>query len=166
LHLNEEKCEVSVLGAQGVLVDQIVEVVKSFATTIQIFNDNNAILSGAPIADGSIAGILEQKTQALSTFAKRLKTLSSHSAFFLLRASVSILRLVYYLRASPTWKQRESLADYDGVLKKALESILNCELSPASWLQTSRPVKCGGLGIRQAIEMSLPCFISSVYSVR
>jgi len=96
----------------------------------------------------------------LRSFPKRLKNVSSHSAFFLLRASGSIPRLLF-LRSSPTCKNRESLSYYDSVLRKTLESIHNSELSHAGRLQSSRPVKLGGIGILHAVEMSLFCFISS-----
>ena len=49
--------------------------------------------------------------------------------------------------------------------KNALENILNIKLSYSSWAQSSLPIKKGGLGIRHAEDMALPCFLSSFHSV-
>jgi hypothetical protein len=57
-----------------------------------------------------------------------------------------------------------SLEAYDSVLRSALEAIINVEFSSEAWLQSSLPVKLGGLGVRHAVETAVPCFISSLYS--
>jgi len=165
LHLNEDKCEVSVLGVLGSAATESVSSIVSVAPSIKVFGASDAVLLGAPISDEAISGILSIKSANLGTFAKRLKCLSAHSAFFLLRASVSIPRLIYFLRCAPTWRRWESLRNYDDVLKATLETILNCEMSPEAWLQSSLPVSDGGLGVRHATDLSIPCFLSSVHSV-
>jgi len=38
-------------------------------------------------------------------------------------------------------------------------------VSDVAWLQSSLPVKSGGLGVRHAVDTAIPCFIVSVYSV-
>jgi hypothetical protein len=165
LHLNEDKCEVGVLGVHGSAATEAAEAILAVAPTIKVFGSRDAVLLGAPISDEAISGVLDIKTAALGTFARRLKCLSAHSAFFLLRASISIPRLIYFLRCAPTWRQWDSLKEYDAVLKTTLESILNCELSPEAWLQSSLLVQEGGLGVRHAVDMAVPCFLASIHSV-
>jgi len=165
LHLNEDKCEVGVLGALGSAATEAAESILAAAPSIKVFGSCDAVLLGAPISDEAISGVLGIKTKALATFARRLKCLSAHSAFFLLRASVSIPRLIYFLRCAPTWRQWDSLKEYDAVLKTTMESILNCELSSEAWLQSSLPVQEGGLGVRHAVDMAVPCFLASIHSV-
>ncbi|KAF2897138.1 hypothetical protein ILUMI_09036 [Ignelater luminosus] len=76
----------------------------------------------------------------------RLLLLSRHSAFFLICASISIPRLIYFLRCSPTWRKMSLFEKYDAKLKSSLEAILNISLSRDVWLQSSLLVKIGGLG--------------------
>ena len=45
-----------------------------------------------------------------------------------------------------------------------MEQLLNCALSPHSWLQSFLPLKSGGLGIRQVVHTAIPCFLASVYA--
>ncbi|KAF2894537.1 hypothetical protein ILUMI_11636 [Ignelater luminosus] len=87
---------------------------------------------------------------------KRLLLLSRHSALFLLRASISIPRLINFVRCSLTCRKMSLLEKYDATLKSSLETILNISLSRDTWLQSSLPVKMGGLGIRHAINMATP----------
>src|SRR5205823_9108920 len=93
------------------------------------------------------------------------QSLTAHSAFYLLRSSISTPRLIYFLRCAPSWRRSEDLQDYDGALRSALETILNCDLGEEGWLQSSLPVKLGGLGIRHALDVALPCFLASAHSV-
>ncbi|XP_035711828.1 uncharacterized protein LOC118437132 [Folsomia candida] len=46
----------------------------------------------------------------------------------------------------------------------SMEGILNCSLSPQSWLHSSLPVSEGGLGVRHAVDVAIPCFLASAYS--
>ena len=57
--------------------------------------------------------------------------------------------------------EHQSLLTYDRVLREILEDIMNVRLDGNQWLQATLPVKHGGLGIRSAVDVSLPAFISS-----
>src|SRR5260370_40950541 len=94
----------------------------------------------------------------------RLMFMNSHSALYLMRASVSIPRLIYCLRCAPSWRSANALINYDDNLKLSLEKILNCSLSNRAWDQISLPISQGGLGIRHAVHSAIPCFLASVYS--
>ncbi len=118
-----------------------------------------------PLTNEAMEVVLATKTAQLALFSQRLQQLSAHSPFFLLRASISIPRLIYFLRCAPTWRKIDALAQYDATLKDALEAILNCSLSEAAWMQSSLPVKEGGLGVRHAVVVAIPCFLASVHSV-
>ncbi|KAF2891281.1 hypothetical protein ILUMI_14892, partial [Ignelater luminosus] len=56
------------------------------------------------------------------------------------------------------------LEKYDAKLKSSLEGILNISLSRDAWLQSSLPVKMGGLGIRYSVNMATPCFLALLSS--
>jgi len=82
LFLNEDKCEVSVLGVQGSAAGDAIVPILAEAPTIKVFGAREAVLLGAPISDEAIDGILKIKTAALETFARRLKCVTAHSEFF------------------------------------------------------------------------------------
>lgn len=164
LHLNEAKCEVGIFGGDPNTHEDIYEMFRQVSPDIQKISPEVATLLGAPLTDSAIEKIMEKKTSQLSTLGDRLRQLSSHSAFFLLRASISIPRLIYFLRCAPTWRNHAALLLYDNALKIAVEGILNCSLSPDSWSQSSLPVKFGGLGVRHAVETAIPSFLASSYS--
>ena len=53
-----------------------------------------------------------------------------------------------------------TLQEYDQVIKKCLEEIININLGQ----EASLPVKQGGLGIRKATDLALSAFLSSAFS--
>ncbi|OXA39608.1 hypothetical protein Fcan01_25760 [Folsomia candida] len=165
LHLNHDKCEVGILGADRDTAIDILLQFQKVAPGIQLLSPESAMLLGAPLTKEAMEVVLAAKTAQLANFSQRLQQLSTHSAFFLLRASISIPRLIYFLRCAPSWRKLDSLAHYDATLKDALEAILNCSLSAAAWMQSSLPVKEGGLGIRHAVDVAITCFLASVHSV-
>ncbi len=62
------------------------------APGIQRIIASGATLLGGPLTDDAIVTVLDDKIGKLGSLSDRLSDLSSHSAFFLLRASVSILK--------------------------------------------------------------------------
>ncbi|OXA48561.1 Retrovirus-related Pol polyprotein from type-1 retrotransposable element R1 [Folsomia candida] len=164
LRLNTAKCEVGVLAADEHAHLEILERFRKAAPGIQEISPETAVLLGAPLTDESIEAVLGAKSDQLAKLGARLLELSSHSAFFLFRASISTPRLIYFLRCAPIWRRFDALTIYDAQLKSVMEGILNCSLSPQSWLQSSLPVSEGGLGVRHAVDVAIPCFLASAYS--
>lgn len=166
LQINQKKCEFTVLGEDGPATSQARNLFSNCLPDIRAMKDNESTLLGAPLNDNSARNVLEQKTFDFQKMSSRLANLSSHSAFFLLRTSISTPRLIYFLRCYSSWRFDTEISHYDEALKLALERIVNCQLSPEAWSQSSLPVKLGGLGIRHASESALPCFLASFHSVR
>ena len=54
------------------------------------------------------------------------------------------------------------MQEYDRDIREGLEGILNAELKGSSWQQCVLPVRKGGLGIRSAMNLALPAFLSPV----
>ena len=92
----------------------------------------------------------------------RLEKLDNHTALFLLRNAFALPKMTYFLRAAPCFMNMDILEEYDFILHKALESIINMQLNDDSWTQACLPIACGGLGIRKASDLSLPTYLSSV----
>ena len=92
----------------------------------------------------------------------RLKKIDSHTALLLLRNAFALPKLTYFLRAAPCFVNSDILEEYDSILHKALESIINMQFDNNAWTQASLPIACGDLGIRKASDLSLPAYLSSV----
>ena len=105
---------------------------------------------------------MEEKTALLRHLGDRLKLLNSHDALVLLRYSLAIPKLLYSLRSTPCFAV-SSLCDYDNVLCSVLSNVTNCDLSAhqSAWVQSSLPVKMGGLGIRSAVHLAPSAFLAS-----
>jgi len=98
LTLNFKKCEVAVLGAGPEEVEELFKKFDEVAPGIARIGENVATLLGSPLTEGAIEGVISAKTAKLVDSTERLAALTSHSAFFLLRVSVSLPRLINFLR--------------------------------------------------------------------
>ena len=157
LQLNTAKCEV---------ITSDVDVVSQFRDIAQdIFHvdPQSAVLLGAPIGGQSATDdVLSAKLIELRRLGERLKLLSAHDAFYLLKNCFSLPKLAYTLRCAPCY-QSDLLSQYDDVIKDTLKAVLNIQLSdPTIWAQAVLPVASGGIGVRLATDVALPAFLSSV----
>ena len=122
-------------------------------------------LLGSALGDHAESNCLAPKIEALERFACTLKLLQPHQAFFLLKNAMALPRLTYLLRTTNLVNQ-PLLGKYDAVIRCTLENLLNISLSDIQWKQASLPVKHGGLGVRSAVDVALPAFISSTMQSR
>jgi len=53
---------------------------------------------------------------------------------------------------------------FDGLLRHSVQQITNSNLSEIQWIQTSLPVRDGGLGIRSVTSLALHAFVASAAS--
>ena len=95
----------------------------------------------------------------------RLQSLPAHISLFLLRNSLAIPRLMYLLRASPSYKCPNILKNIDDLIRSALCDITNISIDDVSWLQASLPIRSGGLGIRSSGGLAIPAYLASTHSV-
>src|SRR5579863_9084066 len=94
---------------------------QELAPGIEEIHDENATLLGSPLSEEAISSILNEKISKFKQLSSRLDLLSSHSAFYILRASVSIPCLIYFLRCAPCWKVPQLLSTYDNCVQSSLE---------------------------------------------
>ena len=92
------------------------------------------------------------------------ENIEAHRAFFLLKSSFSIPKLLYILRSSPCFNKPELLAKYDDILYSSLESICNMRLDTDARKQASLPAALGGLGLGSASVLAVCEYLSSVGS--
>lgn len=158
LCLNEAKCE---LVTDDV---SVISAVKSVLPNISSIPCSKATLLGAPIgSDSAVSEILRAKLDVLKCLQDRLKILTTHDAFFLLRNCFAIPKLLYILRTSPCFDS-PLLFDFDAVLRDILRTVLNISLTDQVWQQATLPPSFGGLGIRLPSDISLPAYLSSVHA--
>jgi hypothetical protein len=156
LFLNSGKCEI--------ITDDlaIVHQVRQLLPDVIHIPSVNATLLGAPIGGSDITDtFLLTKVDELTRISERLKLLSMHDSFYLLKNCFTLPKLMYTLRVAPCF-QSSILNQYDNVLRLTLQSTLNTVLTDSAWDQAKLPVKLGGIGILSARDVSLPAFIASV----
>ena len=93
----------------------------------------------------------------------RLASLSDQNALLLLRISFSDPRVQHLLRCSPS-VDNPDVETFDNLLRSALTRTVNTDISDSQWLQTSLPIKDGGLGIRQVRSLALLAYLASAAS--
>ncbi len=156
----------AVLGTDSVeLKCSLHQKFNTISNGIQIMKPENEFLLGSPLTEAASIICLNKKTNELENYTEKLKKISMHSAYYLLRMSTTIPRLIFFLRGAPMWKNSGGLFHYDEVLKNSMESVLNIKLTERAWKESSLPIKKGGIEIRHASDMALPCFLSSTYNV-
>jgi hypothetical protein len=156
LVLNEDKCEIVTDDVS------VVASMKAVMPNIRHIPRSDAVFLGAPVGDEtSVDTVLGSKLAVFRRLASRLTSLNAHDALFLLKNCFSIPKLLYSLRCAACYMS-PILLDYDVVIRHTLKVILNVDLSDVIWKQATLPVSSGGLGVRLAVDLALPSFLSSV----
>ena len=129
----------------------------------KVIDPSRAPLLGSSIGDvTSITDLLSEKTAMLRRMGDRLQHLSSHDAILLLKHSFALPKLLYNLRTAPCFLS-PALQEYDSTLKSIVSTIANVHFGEddSTWLQATLPVKLGGLGIRNAVQLAPSAFLAS-----
>jgi len=123
-------------------------------------------LLGAPLFDEGLQQMLEDKSSTMELLCQRLPLLSAQQAVFLLRHSLGAPRVIHLLRCSPAYLSKEGLNSIDEVIMKALALATNCFLGRRLTQKMSLPLRAGGLGVRLAKDLALPCYASSLWATQ
>lgn len=157
LQLNLKKCEVIINDSTKIPQSSILN------HFIRVRQEDMTLL-GAPILKGSAQdAVLQQKVEQLERALERLSIIHSHDALVLLKNSLSMPKLLYFLRTSDC-SDNPLLTTFDNTLKQGLSAILNVDLSETQWRQASLPVRHGGLGIRSVRMLAPSAFLASAAS--
>ena len=157
LELNPQKSEV-VGNTSGLIAG-----IQSVLPGVRVVDPAVATLLGSPIGGTeSLDAAIDVKTAMLKCLRERFRYITCHDAYLLLRHSLAIPKLVYLLRTSPCFLS-PSLKIYDDELKTTICSSFNIQLaeSDSSWIQSTLPVNCGGLGIQSAVQLAPSAFLAS-----
>ena len=124
----------------------------------------DASLLGAPLFPGALQNAsLNKKLKECKSLSSDIKLINAHDALLILKASSSTSRVLFMLRYSPCLGNA-ILSQIDEVLKSNISHIANFVWSDAQWVQTSFPVKAGGLRIRRAASLAPPAYLSPATS--
>jgi hypothetical protein len=160
LQLNPSKCEIKIMGNFD---QESVSAITELLPGIKILGAADSTLLGAPLTEEALNDALSQKIDQIELIVNRLPKLSAHTALFLLKNCLSMPKMTYLLRCSPMFKVSSLLGQFDLVMRNALEQITNVTLDDDAWAQASLPVSRGGLGIRSALDLSIPAFLASAF---
>ena len=156
--LNSSKCENTVKNFE--IIDKF-SIVKNFKRVAA----EELTLLGTPVLEGrAVDNTLKDKIATTENSIKRLPTLQSHDALYLLKNLIAMPKLLYtyILRSSPC-SNYPILQQFDMVLTNGLEETLNVEHSDTQGKQASLPVhmRGGGLGVRSACMLTPSAFLTS-----
>ena len=119
---------------------------------------------GVPVSEAPIKPAIESKVQNLRLMKEKLTCLEPHQGLTLVKIFFSIPKLQYILRAYPAYKYGDTPHEIDEITRSTLSQITNVRIKEKFWSQASLPVRLGGLGLRQAVDVSLPAFVCSVHT--
>jgi hypothetical protein len=155
LKLNVAKCEL-------ITPHNAVPVPADILTSITSVDASAGSLLGVPILQDALGSALHKRVHSCSLLVDRLKDLHAHDALTILRHSLSTPVLQHIMRASHC-HNHPRLLEFDSQLRLALSAILNVQLDDAAWLQSSLPVKLGGLGIRSANQLAPSSYLAASF---
>ncbi|XP_049871788.1 uncharacterized protein LOC126370808 [Pectinophora gossypiella] len=158
LKVNTAKCEIFPCGPEAMAG---LATFKDLIPGLRVVTKDNFMLLGAPIFPDAVSAALREKKELLLRGHAELKRLSAHVALVLLRGSLSLPKLTYLIRTSPTWLFPQEVADIDEVLRCSLEDIINISLGEREWRQAGLPVRHGGLGVRRVQDIGVSAFLAS-----
>lgn len=156
LEVNAEKCELYPCSSTVPISN-----LKSILPGLKVVDSASLSLLGAPIFLEGVPAAFQRKSDVLSAALTHLQQLSAHVALVLLRSSFSMPRMIYILRTAPSWLFPQQVCDFDQILQRCLETILNVSLNESQWCQATLPIRYGGLGVRKVHDIGLVAFLAS-----
>ena len=78
-------------------------------------------------------------------------------AFFLSRVN-------YLLRSSPLYTNQDSLQAIDSFVLQTFSERISTGFTDDSWEEASLPIHFGALGVLNAVNLTLPCFLPSMHT--
>ena len=107
--------------------------------------------------------VLQSKLQQYRIFVDQIPFLNSHDALFLLIKCFGHSKIMHLLRTNFSIDP-EFLHNYDNLSRFALELIYGQKVTDQQWLDASRPIKFGGIGLRSVYDLHLPAYLSSRFA--
>ena len=161
LHVNHSKCQI-IAPTSPAGQDAITQLHRVIPGASVLTDDQQNVL-GAPLTATATEAAVREKREDLVRMLQRLKKLDAHTSLYLLRYSLWLPKLQYLLRAAPIFQFHSLLKQLDGVIRPAIEELVNVRFSDRNWEQAVLPAGLGGLGLRRTDEVALPSFLASLH---
>ena len=134
---------------------------KLYPGECQLFKKEDVIILGSPLTSTALRPQFQHKHSIFKAMTEKLSLLDRHQAYFLLKNCFSMPKLMYLLRSSPTFQHPDLLADFDDCLKSCAADICNVLFDDIGWIQTTLPIRLGGIGLCRASDLALPEYLAS-----
>ena len=139
-----------------------VAAVQEVLPDIQVTALSDLQLLGSPLYVDGISEAARKAVETISVLCDQVRHLDCHTGLVFLAHFVSAPIHMYLLRSSPLFENPSNLLRIDEIVKTTLSEVINVDISGGTWRRTSLPRRHGGLGIRSIVELTLPCYISSM----
>ena len=163
LEVNPTKSEVSKISCDN--FQSVLLATESLPGVTVTEHEDLCILGALIDINGCCTGVLNA-VERRSTMYGRLEYIDAHPAFFFLRNSLSMPRLLLKLRSSPCYRLHSELTQFDETLRQAASTFCNVNFDDSGWQQSTLPVAQGGLGLSSAVNVTLPAYASSLSATR
>ena len=117
---------------------------------------------GSPLTSTAIRPQFQHKLSIFNAMTEKLSLFDRHPAYFLLKNCFSMPKLMYLLRSSPIFHYPDLLADFDDCFKSCVTDICNDSFDDICWIQTTLPIRLGGIGLCRASDLALPAYLASI----
>lgn len=166
LKINASKCELFYQGMTDIQERDLSLRFSGILEDSKLCQEENLELLGAALFPIGTTEPIRRLASRLSRMHARLPLMPAQAAYFLLRHSLGIPRVIYFLRASPAFMAPPDLQILDSVLLRCAEVCLNISLDAPARAQLQLPVSSGGLGLRSPSSLALSAFLSSAHSCK
>ena len=164
LRLNPAKCEVFPLSGSQAEKELAVSSIQALLPGARLTPPEDLELLGSPLCEEAFKKVVEGKCGQLRRMLSALGSLNAQQAWYLLRNSLGVPRLIHMLRTSPFLSCTDYLKPLDTLLRQVAGKILNINVSDYIWTQICLPLNAGGMGVRIPSDLAAPCYLSSLHS--
>ncbi|XP_055332179.1 uncharacterized protein LOC129584100 [Paramacrobiotus metropolitanus] len=166
LSVNLSKCELFICGGSDVQRESTAAIFQTKFPSLSVVSKEKLSLLGSPLLPTGVAPVIKKRVEEVKNMCERLVLIPKHQALFLLKNCLGVPKIVHLLRTSLAWQFSDELYTLDQTFRAAVEKITNVRMDHPTWLQTSLPVRLGGLGIRRTEELAPSAYLASASSVR
>jgi hypothetical protein len=130
---------------------------------LTILTPNQLYLLGSSLNPATTKEAVEKKFHELEVIFSKLSILPCHYALHVLKNCFSTPKLIYLLRTAPCFKE-DMLTKIDSLIQRTIRELGNINITGTALDQAMLPCRLGGLGIRNASDLAVPAYLSSVIS--
>ncbi|XP_029656785.1 uncharacterized protein LOC115230797 [Octopus sinensis] len=163
LNVNVDKSEILNLNYPEADFPNVNMTIQGFIAGAQTIQPSEATFLGCPLTPSGLKAHLAKKdSEFRNPPHSSLLELDSHIAFFLMKNSIHMPKLLYTLRCLPCYSHPDTLTHLEKSLKSCTEAVLNISFDEIGWTQAKLPVRFGGIGLRSPKDLAPHAHFSSI----